>query len=275
MNELTDSTTHQADSELTNSDTVAAIPEQDREEANAPDSEAKELVIEVANPTTEEMQTLRAGITADYDFAVDTKAVKFNFKKTVDKDSGIEIIRKPVDLAIPYPSVDGIIAIIENKDEEGNVRENNKGLELLQEAIETVVNAAARSILYDDRELTAATFPVEKLSWEFIANIPKVTRRGGGIPKETWDEFAADYIEVMPEATGKDIPACTNAAKLFSNKLSTVRTNKPVLELLMGQLAVYAEHSPNIEDYVDCVNFLVKKGEDFLNTTEEELLANL
>ncbi|RLE97814.1 MAG: hypothetical protein DRJ63_08580, partial [Thermoprotei archaeon] len=189
-----------------------------------------------------------------------------NFKKSKDKDTGIETVRAPVQLAIPYPSVEGIVAILEA---------GGKGLELLLEAMETVVNSAARDILYDAIALTAATFPVDKISWEAIANIPKVTRRGGGIPKEQWEAFAQDYIAVMPEATGKTVEQISNAAKILLNKLSAVKTNEPVLQLLVEQLALYVECSEQASEYSDCVEFLLAKAETFLNVSDEELLANL
>lgn len=230
--------------------------------------ESKQKVIEVANPTPEEMTGLLENIKVNYNFKVVTKPVVFNFKKSTDKETGIETIRKPVQLAIPYPSMEGIISILEK---------GGKGLELLIEAIESVVNAEARNILYDDEkyELNASNFPVDKISWEYIANLPKAQRRGGGIAKETWEGFAQDYVEVMPAATGKTVEQVANAAKILVSKLTQVRTNEPVLQLLVEQLAIYAEHSPNIEEYQECVAFLLNKADNFLNVSAEELLANL
>lgn len=223
-------------------------------------------VIAAVNPTAEEMAELTKNIKANYDFSVDVKPVLFRFKKTVDKDTKIETVREPVELAVPFPSIEGIIAIIEA---------GGKQLELLQDAVEGVITQVAREIISEDTNINAANFPVEKLSWEAIANMPKAQRRGGGIPKEVWDGFEQDYIEVMPGATGKSVDQVTNAAKILKNKLTQVKTNEPVLQLLVEQLAIYAEHSPNIEEYKECVEFLANKAEQFLNITEEELLANL
>ncbi len=223
-------------------------------------------IISVQNPTGDEMTAIKETIKANYDFEVDVQDVVFNFKKSKDKASGIETIREPVQLAIPYPSVTGLIAILEA---------GGKGLELLLEAVQNVVNTASRDLLYDDTTFSAATFPVEKVSWEFIANIPKVQRRGGGIPKETWEGFELDYLEVMPSVTGKSIEQVANAAKILKNKLAQVKTNEPVLQLLVQQIALYAENSSNLEEYQDCVAFLLNKADTFLNVSEEELLANL
>jgi hypothetical protein len=228
-----------------------------------------QIVIPAVNPTAEDMTGIIEHINVNYNFKVNTKPVNFNFKKTKDKITGIETIRDTVQLAIPYPSVDGIVEILQK---------GEKGLELLIEAMENVVNTAARDLLSDGPEghaLNAATFPTEKVSWEAIANQPKAQRRGGGIPKETWEAFATDYVEVMPEATGKSIEQVANMAKILVGKLSACRTREVVLNLVVQQLALYAEHSPNIEDYQECVAFLLNKAETFLNVSDEELTANL
>jgi hypothetical protein len=235
-------------------------------EPSLADATSKVQEIVVANPTTEELQALLTDIKVNYNFDVDVKSTQFNFKKSKDKDTGIETIRHPVVLALPYPSVEGIVTILQT---------GGKGLELLQEAIETVVNAAARDILYDSFDLTAATFPVDKVSWETIANLPKAQRKGGGIPKETWEAFGEDYVAIMPEATGKRVDQVTNMAKLLLNKLNSVKTNEAVLQLAVEQLGIYTEKSENAGEYADCIEFLLNKAETFLNVSEEELLANL
>jgi len=239
---------------------------EDTNEVVTENNDPKQQVISVENPNTEEMAALLENVKVNYNFDVRTTSTQFNFKKSKDKISGIETVRESVVLAMPYPSMEGIVAILEG---------GGKGLELLVEAMESVVNAAARDLLYEDTTLNAAAFPVDKVSWEFIANMPKAQRKGGGIPKETWEGFAQDYVEVMPAVTGKTIDQVANAAKILAAKLTAVRTNEPVLQLLVEQLAVYADNSPNVEEYQDCVAFLLNKAETFLNVSEEELLANL
>lgn len=223
-------------------------------------------LIEVDNPSAEEMAGITEQITANFDFDVNTKPTRFNFKKSTDKDTGIETIRSPVELAIPYPSVQGIVAILEA---------GGKQLELLMDAVESVVNGAARELLYDDVTLNAATFPVDKISWDAISKIPKAQRRGGGIPKETWEDFAKDYCAVMPEVTGKTPDQIANMAKILTQKLNPVKTNEPVLNLVVEQLALYLDESANAADFQECVEFLLNKADTFLNVSPEDLLANL
>ena len=244
-------------------ETQAEVPQVVDEEQ---ETDSKQIVLSVQNPTDEEMQGMVIHITANYDFDVVTKPVRFNFKRTNDKVTGIETIREPIDLAIPYPSVQGIVNILQD---------GGKGLELLIEAMENVVNTAARDILGEDYKLNASTFPTDKLSWEFIANMPKAQRRGGGIPKETWEAFGQHYTEVMPELTGKNIEQVSNMAKILISKLANIKTHKEALNLVQQQLAIYIESAEDIADYVECVEFLLNKADTLLNVSPEELLANL
>ena len=229
-------------------------------------TEATTKVIAVENPTTEEMTVLASSIKANYNFDVDVRPVNFNFKKSIDKATGIETVRNTVQLAIPYVSVNGLVAIIEA---------GGKGLDLIREAMNSVVDAAARELLYEDLTLNAATFPVDKVSWEYIANLPKAQRKGGGIPKEVWEAFAQDYCEIMPTVTGKTVEQVSNAAKIMQNKFAAVKTAEAVLNLMVEQLAIYAEHSTKLDEFQDCVEFLLNKADTLLNVRDEDLLANL
>ena len=205
-------------------------------------------------------------IQANFDNTVDVKEYKFHFKTVKDKESGIETKRPTIELKLPVPSVEGIIAILEA---------GGKQLELLQSAVSDIVVAQARSLLSDNENMTADNFPYAQCTWEFVANMPEAEKRGRGIPKEVWEEFAADYIEVMPSITGKTSEQVALAAKLFLNRFQQVKTNKPVIGKLREQLAIYANNSKQAENFADCVKFLDDKANDLLEADETALLANL
>jgi len=209
--------------------------------------------------------TTQAPINAAYDKLVDMKAVKFNFRTMKDEQTGLESKRPSVELdAIPVPSVEGIIAILEA---------GGKGLELLQEAVEYIVFQRAREILADDEKLVE--LPLDALDWQVIANLPQAERKGRGIPAEVWKAFSEDYIAVMPSVTGKTAEQVGNAAKILVNKFSAVKTNKPVVNLLKGQLAMYLNSSPNAESFQGCVEFLLNKADALLQADEAALLSAL
>lgn len=205
-------------------------------------------------------------VQANFDNTVDKVAVKFNFRRVKDEATGLESKRPSVEIELPLLSVEGIIAAFQA---------GGKQLDLIVEAVRDVQIARARELINEKEDINAENFPYAELSWEVIANLPKAERRGGGIPKETWEEFAKDYIAVMPSATGKSLDQITNASKILLNKFQAVKTNKPVLKLLKDQIGIYANTSPNAEQYSDCISFLVEKADTFLNLDEAALLANL
>lgn len=218
-------------------------------------------------------------IKAKFNDKIDVMPVKFYFKKTPDtkakdaegNDLADEVIpgtkRPTVELALPFPSVEGIVEILTGEGKE-------KELELLREAINDVVTAAARTIVNDDEEINSENFPYDKVTWSAIANMPKAERRGGGISKEMWEAFAADYIEVMPALSGKKLEQLQRATKVYLSKFSQIKTDKPVLKLLKDQLTIYAS-SPKADEFVDCITFLTTKADTLLKADSSSLLANL
>jgi len=266
MNTNNSSSPVQADSAADQDETVQELAEENNESGSTDTAgDVKSIVIKAENPSEDEMKAICAAIAAKYPAHVELKSVQYNFKKSKDKDTGIETVREALQLAVPYPSVAGIIDILEK---------GGKQLELLQDAMKAVVDAQVRELINDDTTLNAATLPMDKLMWEYIANLPKA-QRGGGIPKETWEAFGKDYCEVMPAVTGKTLEQVANAAKILVGKLNAVKTNEPVLNLLLNQLAIYMDKSPNAEEYQACVQFLLEKADSYLNVSEEELLAKL
>lgn len=205
-------------------------------------------------------------IQANFNNKVDVREVKFHFKKVKDEATGVETKRPTVVLQLPIPSVEGIIEILEK---------GGKGLELLQDAVAEIIVGRAREFINDKEDITQETFPLDQMSWEIISNLPKAERRGGGISKETWEGFAEDYIAIMPGVTGKDAEKVGNAAKIYLNKFNAVKTNKPVLKALKDQIGLYATNSPNAETYAECIEFLLNKADNLINTDEAALLANL
>ncbi len=198
----------------------------------------------------------------NFDNKVEKYQYKFNFKKDEFGNK-----RPSVELVLPVPSVEGIVAMMEA---------GGKQLELLQEAVAAVVLQQARTLVNDKEDISQENFPFEKITWEFISNIAPKERKGGGIASEVWDAFAKDYVAVMPAVTGKSAEAVGNAAKIFLNKFSgSFKTNKPAIELLKGQLAIYIANTQRAEEFAECVDFLSSKADTLLNQTEEDLLKNL
>lgn len=234
--------------------------------ANATNTETSAAPAAPVELTAEQKEQLHADIKASFNNKVDVKEVKFNFRKVKDEASGVETKREAVTLSLPVPSVEGIIEILQA---------GGKQLELLQEAVAAVIIDQAREYVNDNEAVNATNFPYATMSWEAIANLPKAERRGGGIAKELWEEFAKDYLAVMPAVINKPIKSVELATKVFLTKFSAVKTDKKVLTLLKSYLAMYLNASPNAEAYAECVEFLDKKAETLLSADSSNLLDNL
>lgn len=206
----------------------------------------------------------KAKIVAKYDKHITFKPFKFHFKKD---ELGNK--RATVELNLPILTIEGIVGILESGDA--------KQQDLLLACIEEVITAQARSVLNDtgNEAMTADTFPLDVCTFEAIANLPEADKRGRGIAKEVWEEFAADYLSTMPGLTGKKKEAIELAVKLFITKYSTIKTNKPVLKKLQGELAIYANGSPNAEQFSECIKFLNEKATALIAADETAMLANL
>lgn len=231
-------------------------------------TEVAQTADQQANAAAEQAakDALHTQIKANFDNKVDIKETKFHFRKVKDEVSGVESKRPTVNIPIPTPSVEGLIAIIEK---------GGKELELLLEAAFNVVVDQAREDINANESVDETNFPYSHLSWEYIANLPKAERRGGGISKELWEDFAKDYIAVMPGVTGKPKESVELAAKVFLNKFAQVKTDKKVLTLLKNYLAMYINSSPNAEQFAECVDFLDKKATTLLEADSTALLEAL
>jgi hypothetical protein len=192
-----------------------------------------------------------------------TKEVKFNFRK--DKELGTK--RPTVTLPVRVLTLEGLVNILESGDE--------KQINLILETIQVPILDQVRVQVDAKEDITAATMDNSLLSWEAISKLEPAARRGGGIPKEVWEAFVRDYIEVMPAVTGRNLEQVTNASKLLANKFASIKANKPVLTFIDAQLDIYFTNTPNGEDFADCYEFLSNKAKDLLAADDADLLKNL
>lgn len=187
---------------------------------------------------------------------VDTK---FNFRtdpSTVTKENPEGVKRASFNLPVHTPSIEGIIDIIQNG--------SKAAIELLEAAAFDVVYARYRELVSEDVNITAENFPYDKATWEAIAALPKGERSGGSIAKETWDAFAADYVSVVPAATGKDPEKVALVAKILVGKLNQFRFAPDKLAAVKNQLAIYTTSSPKAGDFTQIIEYLNARADTFI-----------
>ena len=205
-------------------------------------------------------------ILVNFDNKLDYKEVKFNFRKVKDAETGVETKRATVELSkLPVPSVEGIVAILET---------GGKALDLLLEAVAEVVTNRARDVINENETITSDNFDYSTVDWNAIANLEKEDRRSG-ISKETWEDFAVDYVEVMPAVSGTSKEQSANAAKIFVGKFASIKSKKDVIGKLKLRLSMYAEHSPRASEFAEVIDFLFKKADKLIQAKEESLEDNL
>lgn len=191
------------------------------------------------------------------------KEVKFNFRE--NKELGTK--RPSVTLPVKVLTLQGLVAILEGGDE--------KQVNLVLETLQTPIMEQLRAQVDANETISVNTVDYDKLSWDYISKLEPAARRGGGIPKETWEAFVADYIEIMPAVTGKTTEQATRAASLLGAKLGSVKGNKPVLTFLRTQLDLYYANTAKAEEFMDCYEFLADKADALLSANDAELLKNL
>lgn len=200
----------------------------------------------LANPTVNEL--------------IQNKEMTFRFKK--DK---MDYKRPNVELKnVPLPSVKGVAAIL-NK--------GGKGADLLMDAVYDVVRSVAAGIVAEDKDVNETNFPWAKISWDAIANMEKADRRSTTISDETWADFAADYMAIMPGLTNKGKDAIALAVECFTRKLTPVKSNKEVLAKLQAQLAIYMENSKKGDEFSDILELLIRRLDNYMKADEPQILA--
>lgn len=190
-------------------------------------------------------------IAPSFDNTVDMTKVTLRFRK-----DALGNTRPPVDVVVPRPSVEGIAAILNN----ANTEEGKKELDLLLDAVlavqQSVLRSMAGELIEAGQAVKAESFDTTKLLWSAIAAMPAKERAGSAISKEDWETFVADYVEVMPSATGKSKEKVALAASLFAKKLLPVKTNLETLAILSQQLDIWYEASKNQEQFAEVYSFL-------------------
>lgn len=210
----------------------------------------------------------RQEIVANHDPLVDYKDISFGFRRTKDPETGVETKRDNVDVRVAIPSIEGIVKILEDGGAE---------LELLQSAVESTIYDYCRSVLNDDPKITSDNFPLEKVTWTAIANLPSTDKRGRGIAKEVWEGFLESYIAYMPAAIDKDEDVVKKQASHLANRFQVLKTHERKNELLpkfIEMITIYTNVAPDADEYSSCVEFLVNKAEEYMQADVSADLAD-
>ena len=187
---------------------------------------------------------------------------KYNFRK--DK---LGNKRPSVNLKLPFITVDGLVESLSDE----------KIVNFVLEVVNDSIYQAAKSQISDEEKPvnTQEELDINSLSLQFLANMPPAERRGGGIPKETWEAWGEDYMEIMPTATGKKREHVQNGLTFMLKKFQPVKTDKLVLAKLKELLDIYITSTERLDEFEVCVKFLAEKVDSLLASDSSKLLENL
>jgi hypothetical protein len=175
--------------------------------------------------------------------------------------------RPPVTVTFPVPTWFGVQEFVKGE---------QKNRDWLLDILQDVVKDAVKEQVYDEANPVneQSTLNIDVLSLDYLVNVPKSERTGRGIPKEIWEEWSKDYIEIMTAAGQRNAEKIGNAAEAFTKRLFGVRSNKPLVKFLLSELNQWATLTNNLEEYSDIYEFLKKKANDYINTDESAQMDN-
>jgi hypothetical protein len=158
----------------------------------------------------------------------------------------------------PYLTADDIRQIANGDDP--------KQLELLIEAANDIIDNQVRKQLDEQpnyKEVDVNLIDRSKLTWAYIANMPRAERVSNTISEETWEAFKADYVQVMVPVTGKPEQVVHNAAKIIAAEFKPVRDNKDKLAVLETYLDTWFANTERAADFASLYERLSKKVKDY------------
>lgn len=151
--------------------------------------------------------------------------------------------RPTVSVEYPAPDADGIKALLDSDDP----KVVNLVTETVQDLLKNHIRSYVDNDLDFDQEKLDKLIEEGKISIPHIAHIPKADRNV--LSKDDLEQFAQDYIEIMPELTGKDEARVKAAATLFVERFKRAAGDNDVLKVLQDQLSTFVEGAP--EDVVE------------------------
>ena len=210
--------------------------------------------------------------------------VSFHFKseKVKDADGNVLADKKgpkhpSVNVFLPVPKTSRLVALLSNP------AANPKEVELIQQAIATIVYQVARGQINDFREknpsgvVTPSALNYDLLDLTAIANMPK-SERGSFVPAdEDLKAFIASYLELMPEITGKTADKIAKHVDIIATGFKKQRGQKDMLEFFQDALAMYATNvaAEVLEDHMEVVEYLNSRLERMLKVEEKVTMDDL
>ena len=171
------------------------------------------------------------------------------------------IKRPTVSVEFDSPNAAGLIQLLQSEDP--------KVVSYLEDMTSSALAAHIRTYVDSDENFNQETLDAMvaegKISIEALANLPKSERNT--LTKEQLEDFARDYIAIMPEVTGKDVKRIQMAAGLFAERFKRCAGDNTVLAVLQEQLGVFIEAADSevLSKHERALEYLAAKLEELLS----------
>lgn len=176
--------------------------------------------------------------------------------------------RKAVELNVPIPTFAGLVHDLADA----------KIQSYVLELVIADIYAAGKLQVNDDIKPVnkQSELDIAKLTLKHLAYLPP-SSRSDSFPQEIKDQFAADYIALMPGIANKTVEQATSASALLARGVRAVKNNKKALKILQEQLAIFigAQDSSKLEVYAEFVDLLSKRIQDWLDAEDAKPEDNL
>jgi hypothetical protein len=207
-----------------------------------------------------------------------SKEFSFFFRTDKIRDDEGKVIgtgRKHPDVKapLPIPTAADVIAALQA---------GGKEAEYVMELLCGGVELAARQQINEwrdtnglDKDFTATSFDVSKLSLTAIASTPKSERGGASISDEDWTAFLEDYTQTMVAVVGYEEKKVKLAVMHFKVQLRRIKNDKAAVQKLLDLLNIWASKSPNLEDHTACYTDLANRAAKYLKAEDKNLVEAL
>lgn len=189
-----------------------------------------------------------------------TEKAFMNFAFRKNKDTGIK--RPTVEIEAEVPTKESLAEILLSED-----ASNRPVQELIADVISGTLQSHIRSYVDEDLDFDQAAYnqllDSGKATLKYIATMPKAERNV--LSKEDLEAFAADYIAVMPEITGKEVSRVRLTAELAVERFKRIAGDPDAVEVVKNNIVTFVENAPEamVETHKRVLEWALNKLESF------------
>lgn len=135
--------------------------------------------------------------------------------------------------------------------------------ETILSIVEDFIFGEAQAVISANPGLSTSDFPLDKISFSYLARLPKEVKTRG-LDKEEVAAFVADFIEVMPGIIGQSPQWGQLAGSVLEKRFATIKSDRVAQTKMRGYLDIYVSKAPRAEVFATVLSVLVKRLDELL-----------